>query len=94
MDRFGFQERIVTAYEHLEEEGEILTVKLPRSDNGTYAYVVTVENSHGVEVLRNDESCQAIRINGKNVMAVFHRECKIALGSECISGAEGEFFFG
>ena len=82
------------AYAKTEEEGEILTVKLPRSDNGTYAYVVTVENSHGVEVLRNDESCQAIRINGKNVMAVFHRECKIALGSECISGAEGEFFFG
>lgn len=30
MDRFGFQERIVTAYEHLEEDGEML--RLQRAD--------------------------------------------------------------
>jgi hypothetical protein len=66
--------------------GDIFTLYIPkRDDYNSYAYMVCEEELRDstVEILRNDSECQAIRLPGGRIAAVFHKT-----GNHTILGKE------
>lgn len=66
----------------------LLTVTIPQEAGGSYAYMVYSQAEPTVEILRNDKDCQAILVDKKTLMAVFHSEGQLIAGDKTITGGK------
>ena len=65
---------------------QLLTIGIPQAEGGAYGYMVYCKKEPAVEILRNDKNCQAILVDKKTVMAVFHGEDTLSVGGQTLAG--------
>ena len=73
---------------------DVLTVVIPNTTGGSYAYLVTNDEENTVKVVSNDSYCQAIELGDGKVLAAFHEDFELAIGERKICGKAGDFIFG
>ena len=71
-------------------KARLLTITIPQETGGSYAYMVYSKKEPAVEILRNDKDCQAVLVDKKTIMAVFHCEGELAVGSLSVTGRKDE----
>lgn len=71
-------------------EDSILTIVIPAAKHGKYAYLACGETEVQADIIRNDSDCQAVLLDGKKLMAVFHNDCALNVNGRTVSGKKGD----
>lgn len=76
--------------EEVSEEILTLEIRHEKGKEASYAYLICAEDKEPeVEVIKNDGDVQAILLPDGTVMAVFYKDCELAVGNRLINGKKG-----